>query len=412
MADRTETSEGTDEHARGAHDAGGSGPSLVEPVVVGAVVGGLANLIDTDVLFPGWGVLAGAAIGLGCGLAFRGRDVGDDEPDAAVERTEPARTRSSATSEEPVGSDAAAAGPEKRGPDAEPEDKGPSGIGGARARAIARSSVAEPGEPATAEAAAAPEGGDGPEGTAPEEAAPPGDRAAKVVPKAAIVSARPLAGARPAPDADDDLLEVSVLGGGTAVTATRRAADGRVRRIALAEPSADGDAGSSTWAELLVDGFTSSADESSTDRVPFGRVLGIARAAWAASHDGDASTSFLGLEVVGVDGGAVWRGVASGGTVLLVLSDGAVATRLPSEASDAADPLASTRGDGDLLRRSNGRLAAADVALLCTAPVAAWAGADAARLRRLVDLDAGGVEALTAELGGGGPVLVVRVRVR
>jgi hypothetical protein len=411
MAERTETSEGTDEHARAAHDAGGSGPSLVEPVVVGAVVGGLANLIDTDVLFPGWGVLAGAAIGLGCGLAFRGRDAGDDEPDTAVERTEPARPRSSATTTEPVGSDTAAAGPGERGPDAEPGDKGPSGIGGARARAIARSSVAEPGEPATAEAAATPDGGEGAEGAAPEEAAPPGDRAAKVVPKAAIVSARPLAGARPAPgaDADDDLLEVSVLGGGTAVTATRRAADGRVRRIALAEPSADGDAGSSTWAELLVDGFTSSADESSTDRVPFGRVLGIARAAWAASHDGEASTSFLGLEVVGVDGGAVWRGVASGGTVLLVLSDGAVATRLPSEASDAADPLASRR---DLLRRSNGRLAADDVALLCTAPVAAWAGADTARLRRLADLDADGVDALTSELDAGGPVLVVRVRVR
>ena len=35
----------------------GGAATLVEPVVVGAVVGGVANLVNTDILFPGWGVL-------------------------------------------------------------------------------------------------------------------------------------------------------------------------------------------------------------------------------------------------------------------------------------------------------------------------------------------------------------------
>ncbi len=393
MADRTATSESTDERTRAA---GGSSGGLLEPVVVGAVVGGLANLVNTEVLFPGWGVVAGAAIGLGCGLALRGREERTAPADVEIER--PARRTAAAADGDAAapndGATAEQADPTTESPATEPpatespatepdgDDKGRSGVGGAKARVIARSSTPESEE-------------------APRASAP------KVIPKEAIVSARPLAPSTPHLP-DDDLVEVTVLGSGSAVTATGRSRGDRVRKLALAEPAGADEERARQWAELLVDGFTASTDPTTTDRAPFGRVLAISRSAWAAAHDVDATSSFLGLEIVDVDGGAAWRAVAAGRSVLLVVRDGDIAARLPSAAGDAADPIPSQRTDGDLLRRSNGSLRSGDVVLVCSGRVADWAGTDGKRIARLMRLDPG----LDADVPGEGPVAVARVRVR
>ncbi len=74
MAERT-----TDTRAEERRGDGRS--SIAEPVVVGAVVGGLANLIAPEVLFPGWGAVAGALIGLGCGVVLGGRGADAAEAD-------------------------------------------------------------------------------------------------------------------------------------------------------------------------------------------------------------------------------------------------------------------------------------------------------------------------------------------
>lgn len=407
MADRTQTSEPTAERAPTTGDAASS---LVEPVVVGAVVGGLANLIDTDVLFPGWGVLAGAAIGLGCGLVFRGRDADDHVAPAATARDRGEAARKGSTAADvatPVEPE-----PAEPAPDAavtSGDDKARSGVGGAKARVIARSSGRDADDEGSAEPAPATTlAKESSASTASKERKEP-----KVVPKAAIVSARPLAPSTASTDAaSDDFVEVAVLGaGGTGVAATGRARGDRVRRVALAEATRAGAAGSQ-WSELLVDGFTSSADGSCTDPVPFGRVLSVGRTAWTTSHESEAASSFVGLEVVDVADGGAWRAVAAGTCVLLVVRKGKVVARLPSTTTDAADPIPSVRSDGDLLRRSNGTLASGDVVLLCAARVADWVGANATRVARLVDLDDRGASDLADEIAGDGSALVVRVRIR
>lgn len=359
MAERT-----TDTRAEERRGDGRS--SIAEPVVVGAVVGGLANLIAPEVLFPGWGAVAGALIGLGCGVVLGGR--GADAAEADGPRVIPApRGRAEGVEVAPTTADEPAPDEPAGDGEASPAVAASRGaVAGAKARVIAKSAA-------------------------------PDDTAARVVPPSSIVAVRSL------PDADD-VVHIEVLGRGAPV-ATGPARPGHVSRVALGVPTAAD--GPRTWAQLLVHGFAASGDVTCTDVDGFGRLLAVSRQAWAQQDADERTTaSFLGLEVAPTSDGLRWRAVAAGPVALVAVDDAGLVARLPAQVGDDADPIGTERGDGDLLRRSSARLAPGQSLLVCSPRVASWVGDDGDRARRLVAVDAAD---LPTVVPGSGPAVVVRV---